>query len=59
MRVCLKTGQKLPFGEAETQLLYKSCVLDEDINAQDNYGPLEVHKKKVKCAFEWYPLGSA
>ena len=59
MLVCLKAGQKLPFSEAETQLLYKSCVLDEGINAQDNYGPLEVHKKKVECAFEWYLLGSA
>ena len=59
MRVCLKAGQKLPFSEVEMQLLYKSCVLDEGINAQDNYGPLEVHKQKVECAFEWYPLGSA
>ena len=47
------------FGEAEAQLLYKSCVLDEGINAQDIYGPLEVHKQKVERAFEWYPLGSA
>ena len=58
MRVCLKAGQKLPFGEVEMQLLYKSCVLDEGINTQDNNGPLEVHKQKVKCTFEWYPLGS-
>ena len=43
--VCLKARQELPFGEAETQLLYKSCVLDEGINVQDNYGPLEVHKQ--------------
>ena len=57
-RVCLKTGRKYAFGEAETQLLYKSCVLDEDINTQDSYGPLEVHKQKVERAFEWYPLGS-
>ena len=57
-RVCLKARQKLPFGEAETQLLYKSCVLDEGINAQDNYGPLEVHKQKFECTFECYPLGS-
>ena len=58
--VCLKAGQKLPFGEAETQLLHKSCILGEGVNAQDNYGPLEVHKKKkVQCVFEWYPLGSA
>ena len=57
--VCLKAGWKYAFGEAETQLLYKSCVLDEGINAQDSYGPLEVHKQKVACAFEWYPLGSA
>ena len=42
-RVCLKAGQKYAFGEVETQLLYKSCVLDEGINAQDSYGPLEVH----------------
>ena len=46
--VCLKAGQKLPFGEAETQLLHKSCILGEGVNAQDNYGPLEVHKKKKK-----------
>ena len=58
-RVCLKVRRKYAFGEAETQLLYKSCILDEGINAQDSYGPLEVHKEKVKCAFEWYPLGSA
>ena len=45
-RVCLKAGQKLPFGEAETQLLYKSYILDEGINTQDNYGPLEAHKQK-------------
>ena len=32
-RVCLKAGRKYVFGEAETQLLYKSCVLDEGINA--------------------------
>ena len=57
--VCLKAGWKYAFGEAETQLLYKSCILDEGINAQDSYGPLEVHKQKVECAFEWYPLGSA
>ena len=48
-RVCLKAGWKYAFGE----------VLDEGINAQDSYGPLEVHKQKVECAFEWYPLGSA
>ena len=54
-RVCLKTGWKYAFGEAETQLLYKSCVLDEGINTQDSYGPLEVYKQKVECAFEWYP----
>ena len=58
-RVCLKVGRKYAFGEAETQLLYKSYFLDEGINAQDSYGPLEVHKQKVECAFEWYPLGSA
>ena len=58
-RVCLKSGRKYAFGEAETQLLYKSCVLDEGINAQDSYGPLKVHKQKVECAFEWYPLGFA
>ena len=57
--VCLKARWKYAFGEAETQLLYKSCVLDEGINAQDNYRPLEVHKQKVECTFEWYPLGSA
>ena len=56
MRVCLKAGRKYVFGEAETQLLYKSCVLDKGINAQDSYGPLEAHKQKVECAFEWYPL---
>ena len=59
MRVCLKVGRKYAFGEVETQLLYKSYVLDEGINAQDSYGPLEVHKQKVECVFEWYPLGSA
>ena len=32
--------------------------MDEGINVQDSYGPLEVHKQKVECAFEWYPLGS-
>ena len=58
-RVCLKAGRKYVFGEAETQLLYKSCVLDKGINTQDSYGPLEVHKQKVEWAFEWYPLGSA
>ena len=57
--VCLKVGRKYAFGEAETKLLYKSCVLGEGINTQDSYGPLEVHKQKVECAFEWYPLGSA
>ena len=51
-RICLKAGRKYAFGEAEMQLLYKSCVLDEGINAQNNYGPLEVHKQKVECAFE-------
>ena len=59
MRVCLKVGRKYAFGEAETQLLYTSYVLDEGINAQDSYGPLEVHKQKVECAFEWSPLGFA
>ena len=34
--VCLKAGWKYAFGEAETQLLYKSCILDEGINAQDS-----------------------
>ena len=58
-RVCLKARQKLPLSEAKMQLLYKSFILDEGINAQDNYGPLEVHKQKVECAFEWYLLGSA
>ena len=57
-RICLKARRKYAFGEAEMQLLYKSCVLDEGINAQDSYGPLEVHKQKVECVFEWYPLGS-
>ena len=55
-RVCLKAGRKYAFGEAETQLLYKSCVLDKGINAQDNYGPLEAHKQKIECVFEWCPL---
>ena len=59
MRVCLKVGRKYAFGEAETQLLYTSYVLNEGINAQDSYGPLEVHKQKVECAFEWSPLGFA
>ena len=59
MRDCLKAGRKYAFSEAEMQLSYKSCILDEGINAQDNYGPLEVHKQKVECVFEWYPLGSA
>ena len=58
-RICLKSGRKYAFGEAKTQLLYKSCILDEGINAQDNYGPLEVHKQKFQCAFEWYSLGFA
>ena len=57
--VCLKAERKYAFGEAETQLLYKSCILDEGINAQDSYGPLEVHKQKVESAFEWYLLGFA
>ena len=51
--VCLKAGQKLPFGEAETQLLHKSCILGEGVNAQDNYGPLEVHKKKKSPMRVW------
>ena len=55
-RVCLKVGRKYAFGEAETKLLYKSCVLGEGINTQDSYGPLEVHKQMVECAFEWYLL---
>ena len=59
MRVCLKAGRKYAFGEAKTQLVYKICVLDEGINVQDSYGPLEVHKQKVECAFEWYSLGLA
>ena len=32
-RICLKSGRKYAFGEAKTQLLYKSCILDEGINA--------------------------
>ena len=58
-RICLKAGRKYAFGEAEMQLLYKSCISDEGINAQDSYGPMEVHKQKVERVFEWYSLGSA